>query len=53
VPVFGDFLADQSIELGQFLVQGDDFLCEGGDYQFPEVLGRESRRFPSASITTQ
>jgi hypothetical protein len=36
VPVFGDFLADQRIQVGQFPVRGDDFLCEGGD-QLPEV----------------
>ena len=41
VPVFGDFLTDQGIEVGQFLVQGDDFLCEGGDDLFAEVLGRD------------
>jgi hypothetical protein len=31
VVVFGDFLADQHVQVGQFLVQGDDVLCEGGD----------------------
>ena len=41
VPVFGDLLADQRVQLGEFLIQGDDFLCEGGDDQFPEVLGRD------------
>jgi hypothetical protein len=39
VPVFGDFLADQRIELREFLVQGDDFPGEGGDDLLPEVLG--------------
>lgn len=34
VPVFGDLLADQGVQLGEFLVEG------GGD-QFPEVLGRD------------
>ena len=41
MPVFGDFLADQRIELGEFLVQGDDFPCEGRDDLFSEVLGRD------------
>ena len=42
VPVFGDFLADQRVEVCEFLVQGDDFLGEGGGDLFPEVLGRDS-----------
>lgn len=39
VPVFGDFLADQRVELGEFFVEGDDFVREGGDDLFSEVLG--------------
>jgi hypothetical protein len=35
VLVFGDFLADQRIEFGQFLVQGEDFPGEGCDDPFP------------------
>jgi hypothetical protein len=41
VAVFGDFLADQRVQVGEFLIQGDDFLCECGDDQFPEVLRRD------------
>jgi hypothetical protein len=41
VPVFGDSFAEQHVQVGQFLIQGDDFLCEGGNDLFLEVLGRD------------
>lgn len=40
VLVFGYFLADQRIESGEFLVQGQNFPGESGDDPLPHVLGR-------------
>lgn len=38
VLVFGDFVTDQCIECGEFLVQGEYFLAECGDDSLSDML---------------